>query len=332
MRAVDRLTPFVDQRIESALEMPSIVFLDTGAIGRFARQFARRGVQVVTFHHNVQKDYNRDARGRQGIVIDRLSWRIVEGNERAAVQESGRNLTFSEHDAERLHALYGGAEASFENIGMFEREDAEPLPCLAKAQSRVGHVPRLVSTGSLCTPQSIDGLTWFLTECLPEVRHTVGAVDYVIAGRSPPERLLRLASAMGVEVKANPASIADVLRDADLYVSPIRAGSGIKLRNMDGLRWGLPVVAHEVSARGYRERVGDSVEAFRTPRECALAIQRQLSVGAAPDRRRAVQNAYLKAFSFESGLSRLDAAIDENRLCSSVSNGWNAASDSGPGR
>jgi hypothetical protein len=310
MYAVDRLTPFVERMIESARKMPSIAFLDTGSIGRFARVFAERGVPVVTFHHNVQREYNRDARRRQGFVIDRLSWRVVEANERDAVKWSVRNLTFSECDRRRLQALYGGEEGSYKNIGMFEREDAEPLPELAMAGYFQGRrVPRLVSTGSLCTPQSIDGLSWFLKECLPEIRGTVGEVEYVIAGRSPPERLLQIAAAMGVEVRCNPVSLARLLGEADLYVSPIRAGSGIKLRNMDGLRWGLPVVAHAVSARGYREWIAEALDVFRTPRECAAAIERQLSMSI--EKRRTIQDAYVKAFGFKSGLLRIVAAISE---------------------
>ena len=43
----------------------------------------------------------------------------------------------------------------------------------------------------------------------------------------------------------------DVLQDADFYICPTELGGGLKLRVMDGLRWGLPVVTHKVSARGY---------------------------------------------------------------------------------
>ena len=49
----------------------------------------------------------------------------------------------------------------------------------------------------------------------------------------------------------NPESIDDIITDSDIYLCPTRLGGGIKLRVMDGLRLGIPVITHSCSARGY---------------------------------------------------------------------------------
>lgn len=53
--------------------------------------------------------------------------------------------------------------------------------------------------------------------------------------------------------KEYPKDMDEVVRDCDIFLCPARLGGGMKLRMMDGFRNGLPVLAHAVSARGYRE-------------------------------------------------------------------------------
>lgn len=60
---------------------------------------------------------------------------------------------------------------------------------------------------------------------------------------------------------ANPKDIQSIVASCDIYLCPIKLGGGLKLRVMDGFRNGLPVLAHAVSARGYRQFEKDGVMA-----------------------------------------------------------------------
>ena len=54
-----------------------------------------------------------------------------------------------------------------------------------------------------------------------------------------------------VELIPNPEDMNKVIGSGDIYICPTRVGGGLKLRIMDGLKLGLPVITHDCSSRGY---------------------------------------------------------------------------------
>ena len=110
---------------------------------------------------------------------------------------------------------------------------------------------KAVISGTIGNVQNLDGINYFLNELYPCVPKDM---DVVIAGKNPPAELIERLKRFGnIELIANPKDMDAVLRDCDIFLCPTRLGGGMKLRVMDGLRNGLPVIAHKVSARGYGE-------------------------------------------------------------------------------
>ena len=62
-----------------------------------------------------------------------------------------------------------------------------------------------------------------------------------------------------VVLEANPEDIQSVVASCDIYLCPMRLGGGLKLRVMDGFRNGLPVICHQVSARGYHDFIDNGI-------------------------------------------------------------------------
>ena len=58
---------------------------------------------------------------------------------------------------------------------------------------------------------------------------------------------------------ANPKDIQSIVASCDIYLCPMKLGGGLKLRVMDGFRNGLPVVCHQVSARGYHDFINKGI-------------------------------------------------------------------------
>ena len=91
------------------------------------------------------------------------------------------------------------------------------------------------------------------------LRETDPSAELTVAGRSPAASILEAASSAGARVVPSPEDMSVLIREADIYICPSDNGSGIKLRMMDGLKQGLPVVAHVLASRGYEMFVGKSV-------------------------------------------------------------------------
>ena len=107
----------------------------------------------------------------------------------------------------------------------------------------------------------------------------------------------------GGELVDTPPDMSVVLNRGRYYVCPTCKGGGVKLRVMDGLRAGLPVLCHEVSARGYEPFFDVTLFRYGDPGSFRTALDRMLS--ATPDVESAL-SCYRNAFSFEAGTKRLE--------------------------
>ena len=113
------------------------------------------------------------------------------------------------------------------------------------------------------------------------------------------------------KVIANPDDIYNYVSQAQIYLCPTDVGGGIKLRVMDGLKCGKPVLVHAVSARGYESFVGkpyfqiySDVDSFTRG---LIAIKDYLSSKSNTEEE--IVNDYYTTFSYESGLQRMTTII-----------------------
>ena len=85
-------------------------------------------------------------------------------------------------------------------------------------------------------------------------------------------------------------------------------GGGLKLRIMDGLKWGLPVITHAVSARGYDAfKDAGCLFSYSNVEEFLSAIQQLKTMSMS---KCVIQALYNSFFSFNAGVARLRKAID----------------------
>jgi hypothetical protein len=134
----------------------------------------------------------------------------------------------------------------------------------------------------------------------------VPGAKVIVAGKNPAQSFIRACEANGIEVVESPTDMASILRRGRYYLCPSSEGSGIKLRIMDGLKNGMPVLTHEMSARGYESFVGQGVRCYSTPDSFRKAMKEMLSV---PVDAGMIISHYQDAFSFEAGIARLQGIL-----------------------
>jgi glycosyltransferase involved in cell wall biosynthesis len=121
------------------------------------------------------------------------------------------------------------------------------LPLLrepGRGERRFDGTPTFVFLGGLDFPPNRDGLTWFLRECREPVLAAVPDFRLLVIGRAtndlPPE-------ADAWQGRVQPLGWVDdldgLLLTAAGLISPLRIGSGIKIKVLEALARGLPVVA-----------------------------------------------------------------------------------------
>ncbi|MDD2705772.1 MAG: glycosyltransferase family 4 protein, partial [Acidocella sp.] len=104
---------------------------------------------------------------------------------------------------------------------------------------------RLVFVGSATLP-NLDGMRWFFSEIWPLLRGKGITMDLV--GDCGP--VLRQLPG-GVKIWGQVDNMAPILHRAALAISPLRAGSGLKIKMLDYARHGLFTVATPPSLQGF---------------------------------------------------------------------------------
>ncbi len=148
------------------------------------------------------------------------------------------------------------------------------LPCPRPAG--VARQPdRLVFMGSAALP-NVDGLRWFLAEIWPALRRWRPQVTLDLIGDCG-TALPRLPA--GVNRLGRMANFAPALHRAALAISPLRVGSGLKIKLLDYARHGLTTVATPTSLAGFAADPAAPFIAAADATGFALAVMRQLETG-----------------------------------------------------
>ena len=285
-----------------------VVFDHNAIAGSLVRHCRKAGVRTVVINHNCEVEYFRD---NMSVMKGLALLPAVRNNERRSYLGCDINIFLTEEDRDTFARMYGKSRTRAVIGGCFLPR-GEEISATAERQSETTGRHRLtaVISGTIGNVQNMDGINFFLDELYPVLPTDI---DVVITGQRPPEGFAdRLKKYDRVTLVPNPDDILDVVRCADIFLCPTRTGGGMKLRIIDGLRCGLPVVAHDVSARGYSAFFDkDYFFRFTTKEDFAAAVDNLVRSYAAGDVNRAAVIADARrAFSFAEAVSRLNQAIE----------------------
>lgn len=145
---------------------------------------------------------------------------------------------------------------------------AQPCPRPRHVQRIPG---RLVFVGSASLP-NLDGLRWFFAEIWPLIEGSGVTLDLIgTCGLS-----LRLLPP-GVTVRGQIDRLSPILHRASLAISPLRAGSGLKVKLLDYARHGLYTIATPAALEGFYADPAAPFITAATPTAFARAILRHVA-------------------------------------------------------
>lgn len=116
---------------------------------------------------------------------------------------------------------------------------------------------RMLCVGSMDMWMNQDAVTWFTREILPVIRQRRPEVEFWIVGRDPSREVRELEKVDGVTVTGYVEDLEPHYRRADLFVAPFRMGGGTKIKVLEAMAAGVPVVSTSVGARGLDVRDGE---------------------------------------------------------------------------
>jgi GT2 family glycosyltransferase len=124
-----------------------------------------------------------------------------------------------------------------------------------------------------------DGLTWFLDEVFPLVQARIPWAQLRITGNAPPDSLTRLAR-YGVTFEGLVADLNSLYEGARCVIVPLRFGSGVKIKTIEALQFGVPIVATSIGAEGIDLHDSGAVAIHDGPESFSEAVIQLLVDGA----------------------------------------------------
>lgn len=144
-------------------------------------------------------------------------------------------------------------------------------------QPAQGNQPRLVFVASLDSEANHDGAMYFIDDVLPLLKLAVPNVCVSIVGRAPRPSLQARGNGRDVVVTGAVPSVLPFYGNAAVAIVPLRSGGGTRLKILEAMAAGTPVVSTTVGAEGLDLTQGEHLLLADDAASFAAAIQRLLA-------------------------------------------------------
>lgn len=199
------------------------------------------------------------------------SWvqsRRIERYERSICEQVDGVIAVSDEDAELLCAFRPDRRVAVMPNGIFVDDYNSST---GEEHLDLGeHV--LTFTGKMDYRPNVDAMLWFTDAILPQVLKHIPNARLYIVGQKPHRRLEALRDKQRVEITGWVAQVHPFLRATDVYVAPLRMGSGTKLKILEAMAVGCAVVATPTAAAGLPPEVKQATVIAEREADLAEAI------------------------------------------------------------
>ena len=135
----------------------------------------------------------------------------------------------------------------------------------------------LIFVGTLDYDPCEKGVWYFCDKILPLIKHQIPDVRFVAIGRNPSKRLQVIATAnSGITLTGRVEDIRPFIYRARVFVVPLLSGSGTRLKILEAMAMGIPVVTTSIGVEGIEAVSGEHLWIADSPTEFTKAIVRLL--------------------------------------------------------
>ena len=224
----------------------------------------------ILFQHNVESVIWRRYVENETDWLKRayfwFEYKRLSRYERKTCNQFDRVLAVSERDRDTMRSM--GVSVPIEVI-----ETGVDVEFFSPDQHVTPTPNKLLFLGSLDWMPNIDGLRWFTSEIYPLIRQKCPGVTLDIVGRRPTPFISSLpAKDESIRVFGDVPDVRPHIAVSDIFVVPLRVGSGTRLKVFEAMAMRRPVVSTTIGAEGLPLTHGTDVVLADSPEEYATQV------------------------------------------------------------
>ena len=257
----EEMSAAVDRLI--ATNAYDLIHLDLIHMIRYGEAIASRGkaTRIVYNWHNIESELMR----RFGATASspwkswyaRLTARKLASLEQDVLKIAFGHIVCSQRELEELRRIAPSARiAVIENgvdVASFSAT-ADASPQTNKRQST-----RILFVGLMNYTANVEAATSFCQRIWPLLRRRLPDLELWIVGASPTPAVVQLGAVPGVTVTGTVPEVRPYYRDALAAIVPLRTGGGTRLKILEAMAAGVPVVSTPLGAEGLSVTPGENI-------------------------------------------------------------------------
>jgi glycosyltransferase involved in cell wall biosynthesis len=219
----------------------------------------KTGVPVILFQHNMEA----------------VIWKRLAESSANPIKRFYLNCQF-----QRFSKWERQLSRMFDGVITVSEEDSRYARDHYKLENIRGHVPTGVDVdyfaprkeihadscaigflGSMDWLANIQAVVFFVGEIYPRIKRALPEVRFVVIGRNPPRSIQVLAKDdTSITVTGSVEDVRPYLKDCDLMVVPLLTGGGTRIKILEAMAMGVPVVSTTIGAEGLELESGVHLE------------------------------------------------------------------------
>ena len=235
----------------------------------YVRERARREPRLVLDAHNaLYRVPERMARHERNVLrraLYRREARALQRYEAAAYAQFDHIVFVTEIDRATLCHPQPSTSNPFPERGRRVEPATSVIPICVDPEDkpvvkRCANPRAVTHLGTMFWPPNVEGVIWFAREVWPRVVDRVPDAHFVIIGKHPPDAVRQLPDGVrSVYVTGYVQDPEPYLAETAVFIVPLRAGGGMRVKIVDAWCWGVPVVSTSIGAEGIAFEDGDTI-------------------------------------------------------------------------
>ena len=234
------------------------------------RQHSR--AKIVYRAHNIEHEiWERTAalsKGLEKLYINILARRI-KVFEKEFINKYDLLVPITERDGIILNQMGNVKPAYVSPTGIDSK-------VLIPHSKRLEH-PSLFHIGSLEWSPNQEGLIWFIDRCWPIIHEKFPDLKFYIAGRRAPEWLVKRFNVPNIVYEGEVPDAYGFMNSKSIMVVPLFSGSGMRIKIIEGMALGKPIVTTPIGTEGISTISGKNILIADNVNEFISHVERLIS-------------------------------------------------------